>query len=103
MGGGTDDGVGALVLAQLHARGCQVRGLADADLGVPGLASVSDWPAFEGLDWSAVLVRWRQAIEGLANDFIRGDARNRFEKRADLDYCDVLPFLRLNEAGSDNV
>lgn len=104
MGGGdTDAGVGALVLAQLHARGCQVRGLADADLGVPGLASVSDWPAFEGLDWPAVLVRWRQAIEGLANDFIRGDARNRFEKKADLDYCDVLPFLRLNEAGSDNV
>ncbi|WP_254046983.1 PD-(D/E)XK nuclease family protein [Pusillimonas sp. T2] len=104
MGAADNDAqVGALVLAQLHAKGCQVRGLADADVGVPGLASVSDWPALEGLDWSAVLARWRQAIEGLASDFIRGDARNRFEKKTDLDYCDVLPFLRLNEDGVANV
>jgi hypothetical protein len=40
---------------------------------------------------------WRRAIEGLADEYVAGRAANDVWNPADLDYCDALPFLRLNE------
>ena len=82
---------GALVLARLHSRECLVKGFAETDLyGFKGLDVLPDW--------SAVLMQWRDAIRQLANAFIAGNASNTFVQAKDLMYCDVLPFLRLNES-----
>jgi len=95
--------VGALVLAHLHARSSEVKGVSDGDYGWSGLADRSDWPAFENMDWPTVLSYWRKSIEGVAREYIDGVADNRFEKASDLDYCDVLAFLRLNDNGGRDV
>ncbi len=89
--------VGALVLARLHAREIQMRGLADGEYGLEGVASLDDWPAFEGRQWEEVMGQWRRTIEALAQEYAEGLARNEYLRKDDIRYCDALPFLRLNE------
>lgn len=90
-------GVAALVLARLHAKGPEVKGLADIDCGLNGLVSQRDWPAFAELEWGGLMARWRQTIHQLAQEYISGHAANQSLRADDIDYCDILPFLRLNE------
>src|SRR5690606_4941569 len=90
-------GVAALVLARLHARDVQVKGLADADYGFEGLAALSDWPAFEQYTWEQLMQEWRRVICQMADEYVAGNARNQTLHPDDIKYCDVLPFLRLNE------
>ncbi|MYN13238.1 hypothetical protein GSY71_08785 [Pusillimonas sp. TS35] len=89
--------VGALVLARLHAKEIQARGLEDGDYGFEGVAGLDDWPAFKGLAWQDVMQRWRTTIEALADEYAQGVARNTSLRADDLRYCDVRPFLRLTE------
>ena len=92
-----DARVGALVLARLHARKVEVKGLADGDYGLEGLASLENWPEFAGRDWEGLMAEWRTTIEGLAQEYVQGVAVNRSLRADDIKYCDALPFLRLNE------
>ena len=89
--------VGALLLARLHARGIEVKGLAEGSCGFVGPATLNDWPDFQHLSWNALMTQWRTMIEKLADEYAGGVAANAFLRTDDLLYCDVLPFLRLNE------
>ena len=91
------DAVAALVLVKLHARAIETKGLTDAELGLTGISAVQDWPAFAHVTWAGLMSQWRRTIEGLAQEFCAGDARNVSLRADDIAYCDVLPFLRLNE------
>ena len=94
--------VSALALVRLHARKTEVRGLSDADTGMEGLARLEDWPMFAQNTWQGVLKQWRVTIEALADEYATGYAANRVMQPSDLDYCDVLPFLRQNEREIDD-
>ena len=85
-----------LVLAQIHARQVAAQGLADEDLGMPGVTLASESKFFEGLSWPEIRQRWRVAIESLADEYVAGYAANVAYRRDDLKYCDALPFLRLH-------
>lgn len=92
---GSDGRVAALVLARLHARKIEVKGLADGDYGFGDLASLGDWPDFSHYTWDGLMSSWRQVIENLADEYSTGVAVNQTLRPNDLEYCDVLPFLRL--------
>lgn len=102
LGGAAHD-VAALALVRLHAREVAVSGLADADAGLEGVAGLADWKELDGMDWPALMARWRRDIEGLASAYASGWAANATRHPSDLDYCDVLPFLRLHEEAGDAV
>src|SRR5690606_13801900 len=89
--------VAALVLARLHAKGPESKGLADADCGLPGLVSQRQWPAFAEMSWEELMARWRHTIHQLAQEYIDGNATNQSLRADDIEYCDIQPFLRLNE------
>lgn len=89
--------VGALVLLKLHARGIEARGLQDVECGLDGVAALSDWSAFADYTWERLMREWRATIQKLAEEFSAGAAHNRSLRPDDLKYCDVQPFLRLNE------
>lgn len=92
--------VAALVLARLHARTVEFRGLADADgAGWEGVAVPADWQPFAGWSWDDVMRHWRETILALAREVAQGEAPNIVWRATDLAYCDALPFLRLNENG----
>jgi probable DNA repair protein len=90
-------GVAALALAKLHARGIELKGLADGDYGLEGVATLDQWPDFAGMTWDQLMAQWRENIHGLADEFARGWARNQSMHPDDIKYCDVIPFLRLTE------
>jgi probable DNA repair protein len=48
-------------------------------------------------DWPSILQHWRSQITRTAQALKAGDAAVVFESEQDLDYCDVLPLLRLPE------
>src|SRR5690606_11928546 len=66
----------AAVLAQLHVKEVAAKGIsAEADL-VPGLKSPETLAKLDLPDsWEQVLTFWRDTLEHLAQDFIRGEAQ----------------------------
>ncbi|RTZ44692.1 hypothetical protein EKL30_09035 [Candidimonas sp. SYP-B2681] len=94
---GEDQTVAALVLARLHAREVNLKGLVDGDYGLDGLSAVQEWPAFTDYTWNGLMAEWRRTIEGLADEYANGVACNQSLRADDIKYCDVLPFLRLTE------
>jgi len=88
--------VAALMLVKLHARQVELRGLArDADL--KGMATPEEWSEFAHLTWDGVMQHWRAALQTITRELADGVAANVVRHRLDLQYCDALPFLRLNE------
>src|SRR5690606_32299995 len=97
LSGDTPDAdVAALVLAQVHARQVAAVGLADADLGLQGVRMADASKGFEGQQWRDILLRWRTAVENLADEYASGYAANVVYSPNDLKYCDAMPFLRLH-------
>lgn len=98
-----DPGVAALVFSQLNARTVAASGISDGDCGIDGVQHFSDWDAFQGAGWADVLAQWRTSIQALAQEFSDGYASNVYSDVRDLEYCDVMPFLRLSEEYPSNV
>jgi len=94
--------VSGLVLAQIHARAADTVGVSEGDVGIEKIADYAQWFAFAGLSWGDVLARWQTAIESLAEEYIAGVAHNISLRRNDLQYCDALPFLRLEDNDDDD-
>jgi len=92
----------ALMQVKLHARNIEVRGLArDPDL--KGVDAPAKWPLFAHMHWDAVMQHWRAALQTIAREVAEGVASNGVRRMADLQYCDALPFLRLNETVTPGV
>ncbi|XVN73854.1 hypothetical protein AAEX37_00930 [Oligella sp. MSHR50489EDL] len=49
-------------------------------------------------DFQQLLAFWKGKVQVLANEISNGYAANRYEDIKDMDYCEVLPFLRLAQA-----
>lgn len=95
--------IAALALASLNARHVNTLGLAGEATGLPGVLDLgADAPderrrrpsPFEQASWAAWLAHWQRSIDSLADEFIAGRADNVTTRPTDLQYCDVLPFLR---------
>lgn len=48
-------------------------------------------------DWPSVLAHWQQSLRGTVQALKRGEAAVRLQDEAELQYCEVLPLLRLPE------
>lgn len=82
--------VSGLAFVRLHARQVGLSGLAAPGMDIEGLTELET-----AQQWTAQIAQWKQAVEGLADEFLQGQAANQIWNRNDLLYCDVLPFLRL--------
>jgi len=89
--------VAGLALVQLHARAINAVGLCHGDVGLESLTTIPRDNVFDGRSWDAVIQEWRTALQGLAQEYVNGVARNEVVNQADLQYCEVLPFLRLED------
>lgn len=70
------DRLKAAVLAQLHVKEVAAKGISEDEGLLPGLKAPSSLGRL-GMpdDWMQVLTFWRDTLERLAQDFMRGDAR----------------------------
>jgi ATP-dependent helicase/DNAse subunit B len=105
------ENIAALILVQIHSKqghGSETKsdssaeGLTRIDLGVKGVSLFADQKHFVSADWPAAMHKLQDAVNGLAEEFIEGVARNESWRREDLTYCDIMPLLRLFDEGDDD-
>jgi probable DNA repair protein len=97
-----DEDIAAVCFGKLRLTDGGFTGVAAEDDIVSGIKAFNheknklfDPQAFP--DWPLILQHWRRQITQTAQALKAGDAAVVFESEKDLDYCDVLPLLRLPE------
>lgn len=96
--------VAAVCFASVRLQGSGFSGVsAEADM-LPGVRAfdaeirkLRSYPAADFPDWPSVLQHWQQRLEATLQQFKAGQAECRFSDPTDLQYCEVLPLLRLPE------
>lgn len=97
-----NDEVAAVVFAKVLPDKPAFAGVADeADL-LPGVQGVGDdkqkiFDPAEFPDWVAVVTHWRERLHAIAGEVREGRAGVVFADEKGLQYCEVLPLLRLPE------
>jgi len=91
----------AVAFAKLRLEDSGFVGIA-AEAGLlPGVAGIGDGVAaklFPGeASWDELIAHWQVRIAAIAREIRAGDAEVRFASEKDLEYCEVLPLLRLAE------
>jgi len=92
--------IGALVFGRVRIGSARFVGLSATDRFVDrvrGMHEVPGAPFAAFGDWDALQAHWRDRIAAVADEFARGVAGVRVDGSNGLDYCEVLPLLRLPE------
>lgn len=96
-----DKPVAAVALARVTMDTAGFVGVAEEDGLLPEVKSLAAqqrrYASADFPDWAALRRRWAAQIEELAGELRDGVAAVVFEKDSDLQYCDVLPLLRIAE------
>ncbi len=89
----TGERTAAVTALYLTPQGLKLRGIADREGRVPELRGIrSDHP-----DWDALLERWRVALAGLMDEYLRAEARVDPLPHA-CDFCHLRPLCRIQPA-----
>jgi exodeoxyribonuclease-5 len=78
-----------VAFAKVRDDGCAFVGLGEDAAVLPGARAAEDWPG--------VLTAWRASIRAVAREIREGEAAMWVADEKQLEYCDVLPLLRLPE------
>lgn len=92
--------VGALVFGKVRLGEARFVGLSATDKFVDrvrGMHHVPGAPFAAFPDWGALQAHWQERIAAVADEFARGVAAVSVDGTNGLDYCEVLPLLRLPE------
>jgi probable DNA repair protein len=91
--------VGGVAFGVLRSDQVGYKGLADQSDVAPGIVALEKAkPTRELRDWPQLKRVWRERLEALAREFLRGDARVAPKSGAKTcAYCDIKPLCRINE------
>lgn len=97
-----NEDVAAVVFAKVLLDKPAFTGVADEKDILPGVQGIGDdkqktFDPAEFPDWIAVITHWRERLHAVAKEVKRGQAGVMFADLKDLQYCEVLPLLRLPE------
>jgi hypothetical protein len=97
-----NDEVAAVVFAKVLLDKPGFAGVADAKGILPGVQGIGDdtqkiFDPAEFPDWVAVVTHWRERLHAVAREVKGGQAGVMFADEKALQYCEVLPLLRLPE------
>jgi len=97
-----NDEVAAVVFAKVLLDKPVFAGIADERDILPGVQGVGDdkqkiFDPAEFPDWIAVITHWRERLHAVAGEVKAGVAGVSFADEKGLQYCEVLPLLRLPE------
>ncbi len=91
----------AVAFAKVRLEDAAFVGIA-AEAGVlPKVAGIADGQSRrlfpQQTSWTELISHWRHSIAAIAREIRAGEAAVRFAREQDLEYCEVLPLLRLAE------
>jgi len=97
-----NDEVAAVVFAKVLLDKPGFAGVAEAKDILPGVHGIGDdkqkiFDPAEFPDWIAVVTHWRERLHAVAREVKSGQAGVMFADEKALQYCEVLPLLRLPE------
>jgi exodeoxyribonuclease-5 len=97
-----NEDVAAVVFAKVLLDKPGFAGVADEKDILPGVQGIGDdkqkiFDPAEFPDWIAVITHWRERLHAAAKEVKEGQAGVVFANEKDLQYCEVLPLLRLPE------
>lgn len=97
-----NDEVAAVVFAKVLLDKPAFAGVADEKEILPGVQGIGDdkqkiFNPVDFPDWIAVVTHWRERLHAVAREVKEGRAGVAFADEKTLQYCDVLPLLRLPE------
>ena len=97
-----NDEVAAVVFAKVLLDKPAFAGVADEKDILPGVQGIGDdkqkvFDPAEFPDWVAVVTHWRERLHAVAGEVKAGAAGVSFADEKGLQYCEVLPLLRLAE------
>ena len=97
-----NDEVAAVVFAKVLLDKPAFAGVADEKDILPGVQGIGDekqkvFDPAEFPDWTAVITHWRERLHAVAREVKNGQAGVMFADEKALQYCEVLPLLRLPE------
>jgi len=97
-----NDEVAAVVFAKVLLDKPGFAGVADEKDILPGIHGIGDdkqkiFDPAEFPDWIAVVTHWRERLHAVAKEVKQGQAGVVFADESALQYCEVLPLLRLPE------
>jgi exodeoxyribonuclease-5 len=97
-----NDEVAAVVFAKVLLDKPAFAGIADEKDILPGVQGIGDdkqkiFDRGEFPDWIAVVTHWRERLRAIAREVKSGQAGVVFADEKSLQYCEVLPLLRLPE------
>jgi len=97
-----NDEVAAVVFAKVLLDKPGFAGVADEKDILPGVQGIGDekqkiFDPAEFPDWIAVITHWRERLHAVAREVGQGQAGVVFADEMALQYCEVLPLLRLPE------
>ncbi len=91
----------AVAFAKVRLEDAAFVGIAEEAGLLPRVAGIADGPARrlfpQQSNWTELISHWRLCIAAIAREIKAGDAAVRFAREQDLEYCEVLPLLRLAE------
>lgn len=90
---GVLDSLAGLVLVHLQPGAKQAIGLLREEIGLEG-PTLFEEAKFADADWSAAILRLKNVVQSLAEEFSSGLAINQSWSVADLQYCDVPALIR---------
>ncbi len=95
--------IAGVAFGLVHIAGLGFKGIGQDDHLLPNVHGVSSdkgrrlFDAEHFPDWQSVLHHWHEAIHQVAREVRDGDAGIRISSNKDIQYCDVLPLLRIAE------
>jgi exodeoxyribonuclease-5 len=97
-----NEDVAAVVFAKVLLDKPVFTGVADEKDILPGVQGIGDdkqkiFDPAQFPDWIAVITHWRERLHAVAREVKQGRAGIVFANARDLQYCEVLPLLRLPE------
>ncbi|MGA9962005.1 MAG: PD-(D/E)XK nuclease family protein, partial [Azonexus sp.] len=97
-----NDEVTAVVFAKVLLDKPAFAGVAEEKDILPGVQGIGDekqkvFDPAEFPDWTAVITHWRERLHAVAREVKNGQAGVMFADEKALQYCEVLPLLRLPE------
>ena len=92
--------IGGVGFGGLKPREMGFAGIGSVNWSLPGKAAVETKFA---ADFEQQLFNWKSTLMSLADEIASGYAANSYVNQKDMQYCDVLPFLRLEQVFEEEV
>lgn len=95
------DTIVGLAFAQLHTSNTELKGIAQKDLDLPSLKTITEKTKADALAWEGQLTQWQLNLTQLFRDFQSGNAEVDPKNPAETcRYCDLQTLCRIHEDGS---